>query len=337
MSFIWPENFGYLLLLIPLAVLFGYGFMRRTGVREIFFGRRPDGDHEQRRLIGRHVLHFTGIALLLLSLAGPRLSYGTRMSLRRSADVVFMLDVSNSMLARDVPPSRLERSKMVALAISRRLPESRRALLLFAARPLVQCPLTHDREAFDSLLGMASPELISEQGTAFGNAFEQAIGLLFVPQGSPVAQETAGERIIVLLSDGEDHEGGAQEAARRLGRAGIRLVVLGVGRTGDAVIPDSRSPGGIKLDEAGVVVKSRFNAEALRELAAAAGGIYINMAEETAGADNVARRIGRIIEASRPVEVPVEEFPLYPILLAAGVLLLLAEIMTDGVGRRMVH
>ncbi|MEE9903831.1 VWA domain-containing protein [Chlorobium sp.] len=337
MCFAWPDNFGYLLLLIPLVVLFGYGFMRRVAAQELLSVGRTDGGRHRRRQLARLVLQFAGIALLLFALTGPRFCHGTRMALRKSADVVFMLDVSNSMLAGDVFPSRLERSKQAALEISGRLPESRQALLLFAARPLVQCPLTTDREIFEALVDMASPALVDEQGTAFGKAFDQAAKLFAGAQRSAGSPETAGERIIVLLSDGEDHEGGAEEAARQLGRSGIRLFVLGVGRAGEAVVPDFRRPGEAKRDAGGGVVKSRFNPETLRGLAETSGGTYIDIAEGNAKGDDVARRISSIVAASRPVAVQVEGFPLYRYLLGAGLLLLLAERLADGVGRRMVR
>ncbi|MBN1278345.1 MAG: VWA domain-containing protein [Chlorobiaceae bacterium] len=335
MCFAWPDNFVYLLLLIPLAVLFGYGFMRRKEAQSLFQGGPRADDTIRRMLLVRMVLHYTGIALLLISLAGPRLCHGTRMVLRQSADVVFMLDISNSMLAGDVVPTRLERAREGVRRISVLMPESRRALLLFAAKPLVQCPLTSDREAFEALLGMASPALIEEQGTSFGKSFGQAIAL-FSPTRAPVGSGRIDtERIVVMLSDGEDHEGGAEAAAKRLGRAGIQLFVLGVGSPGKSVIPDPQHPGQVKRDAAGSAVLTRFDPETLRRLAAAAGGVYIDIGGSEAPVEAVAQRIGSIVAASRPVAVPAGGgTPLSPCLLGVALFLLLVERIMDAGWRR---
>lgn len=329
MCFAWPEHFGYLLLLIPLAVLFGYGYMRQMQARERLVLSGPAGSgingSAQRVFLVRRMLQFTGIALLLISLAGPQLCRGNRVTLRKGADLVFMLDVSNSMLARDVLPDRLEAARDAALRIGGSVREGRRALLLFAGSPLVQCPLTYDREAFSALLGMATPALIEEQGTSFLPAVELALKLFTgsVPLDSDGTAE--GERIVVLLSDGEDHEGATAAAAAKLRRNGVSLFVLGFGSRNGADIPDPRRPGLKKLDGAGRVVTTRFSPQTLRQLASASGGFYFEGAGGDAVYDEVALRIDRIVSRSRLVSAPLGSEPLYHYFLGAGMLLLLVE------------
>jgi len=325
MCFAWPENSGYLLLLIPLAVLFGYGFMRQIQARERFAGRGMIRAPGRRRLLLGRVLHFSAIALLLFALAGPQLCRGQRALFRKGADVVFMLDVSSSMLAADVPPDRLERARDAALRISSQVPAGRRALLLFAAAPLVQCPLTHDRDAFEALIGMASPVLVEEQGTSFAPAFEQALELFAVPTSNGGDGRFRAERIVVLLSDGEDHTEGAVAAAGKLGRAGVTLFVLGTGGRGEALIADPLHPGEVKRDREGNAVKTRFNPLALRQVARASGGLYFDTAGGDGVYDDVAGRIRRIVAGSRLVSVPADGYPLYHYVLGVGVLLLLIE------------
>lgn len=325
MCFAWPDNLVYLLLLIPLAVLFGYGFMRQLQSRELFAGRGMIRGPGRRRLLFGRMLHFSAIALLLFALAGPQLCRGQRVIFRKGADLVFMLDVSTSMLAADVPPDRLERAKDAALRISSQVRDGRRALLLFAAAPLVQCPLTHDRDAFEALIAMASPVLVEEQGTSFAPAFQQALELFAVPSSTGGEGRFRSERIVVLLSDGEDHTGGATAAAAKLGQTGVTLFVLGVGGRGDALIADPFHPGEVKRDRDGNAVKTRFSPLALRQVARASGGAYFDTAGGDAVYDDVAGRINRIVAGSRLVSVPADGFPLYHYVLGAGLLLLLFE------------
>lgn len=331
MCFSWPEHSGFLLLLIPLVVLFGFGFMRQIEARELFArGSEVTGSGRKRQFLSR-MLQFSGIAMLLFALTGPGLCRGDRVMFRKGADVVFMLDVSSSMLAADVAPDRLELARDAVLRISSRVPEGRRALLLFAGAPLAQCPLTHDRDAFEALLGMASPVLIEEQGTAFGPAVDQSLRLLSVPsaKGGDVVN---GEKIMVLLSDGEDHEGGVAAAAEKVRRAGVSLFVLGVGRRGEAVIPDLLHPGEVKRDEGGDAVKTRFTPETLMKLARASGGLYVDAAAGRDSVyDRVAARINRIVEGSRlVVSSSAGGYPLYYHLLGTGIALLLCERILRG-------
>ena len=329
MCFAWPENFGYLLLLMPLAVIFGYGVMRYRQAREAVVGPSVTDvmmrGVPMRVVVVKKVLLFCGIALLLLAAAGPRFCSGGRPVLRKGADLVFMLDVSRSMRARDVLPDRLGQAKQEIASISRAVSGGRRAILLFAGAPLVQCPLTTDQEAFDALLGMASPELIEEQGTSFRTALELA-GTLLEPQSE--RRDTSGvkgEKIVVLLSDGEDHAGDVLGAVQQLKEGGVHVFVIGVGMRQPVVIPSGESGDGVRHDERGRVVMSSFRPETLQTLARDAGGLYFRSSAEHMIYQEVSERINRIAVSSRWVMEPGEREPLYRYFLAAGLVLLFAE------------
>ena len=329
MCFAWPENIGYLLLLMPLALILGYGFMRQRQTREAVVGHLvAEGMMRgvpMRVVVVKKVLLFCGIALLLFATAGPRFCSGGRPVLRKGADIVFMLDVSRSMRARDVLPDRLGQAKQEISTISRAVAGGRRALLLFAASPLVQCPLTTDREAFDALLGMASPDLIEEQGTSFRAAFELAGNLLEPQSERGVASSVKGEKIVVLLSDGEDHAGEVQEAVQLLKESGIHLFVIGVGMRQPVEIPVGEAADQVKRDENGKVVMTSFRPETLQRLARDAGGLYFRSKADQTVYGDVSNRINRIAAASRWVMEPGEREPLYRYFLAAGLVFLLAE------------
>jgi Ca-activated chloride channel family protein len=332
MCFAWPENIGYLLLLMPLAVILGYGVMRQLQAREAVVGpavaRLMMRGVSKRVLVVKKVLLFCGMALLLFAMAGPRLCSGGRPVLRKGADIVFVLDVSRSMQARDGLPDRLGQAKQEITSISHAITGGRRAILLFAASPLVQCPLTTDKEAFDALLGMASPDLIEEQGTSFRSAIELAGRLLEPESERRLASGVNGEKIMVLLSDGEDHAGRVQSAVQQLKKGGIHLFVIGVGMNQPVEIPMAETGQGVKRDESGKVVMSRFRPEALQMLARDAAGFYFRSRPDRPVYRDVADRINRIAAASRWVMEPDEREPLYPYFLAAGIVFLFAETMT---------
>lgn len=334
MCFAFSDHIEYLLLLIPLAVLLGYGVIREFHVRAVVVDA-PLADAMMPRIrlwmvIQKKILLFLGIACLLIALTGPSLCSGGRPVLRNGADLLFMLDISRSMKARDILPDRLGQAKQEIIRISHDVRGGRRATLLFAASPLVQCPLTTDQAAFDALLGMASPELIEEQGTAFRSALELAVTLLNPSSESRGASETKGEKIVVLVSDGEDHAGDASPAALQLQKEGIHLFVIGVGMPQSVVIPTEG--GAPRRDVRGRVVMSSFRAEPLQALARDAGGAYFRSRPEHTVSQDVAERINRLAAASRWVMEPAEREPISNYFLAAAFVFLLAETMI-GRGR----
>jgi len=336
MCFAWPENIVYLFLLIPLAVLLGYGVIREIHLREAVVGASVADAMmpplRRRVVIMKKVLLFLGVASLLVAMTGPSLCTGERPVLRNGADLVFMLDVSRSMWARDVLPDRLGLAKQEITGISHLVIGGRRAILLFAGAPLVQCPLTDDREAFDALLGMASPDLIEEQGTAFRSALELAGTLLQPTSENRLASGIKGEKILVLLSDGEDHAGEVRSAALKLKKSGTNLFVIGVGMRQPVVIPAER--GGVKLDDRGRVVMSSFRAETLQALARDAGGFYLRSMSGHTIFQEVSERINRMAASSCWVMEPVGREPLSRYFLVAGFIFLLAEIMIGRGGGR---
>ena len=338
MCFTWPENTVYLLLLIPLAVFLGYGVMRAFQVREALVEPAMAEAIMPRLRLGMVLLKkgllFSAIALLLVALTGPRFCGGGRPVPRKGADLVFMLDISRSMMARDVLPDRLGQAKQEISSISHAVRGGRRAILLFAGAPLVQCPLTTDKDAFDALLGMASPDLIEEQGTSFRTALQLALNLLEPLSENRLSPGLKGEKILVLVSDGEDHAGELQAATQQLKKAGVHLFVIGVGMRQPVVIPIGS--GGIKRDEHGQVVMSSFKPETLQELARDAGGFYYrSMAEHTAFME-VSERINRMEAASRWMMEPAgHDASLTSYVLAAALFLLLSETMLGkGAQRR---
>ncbi|MEI8031753.1 MAG: VWA domain-containing protein [Chlorobiaceae bacterium] len=331
MSFAWPENIGYLLLLIPLAVILGYGVVRHMQVREALVSQRlaetAMPGQAQKLIILKKVLLFLGIGLLLFAMTGPRFLSGGRPVLRKGADIVFLLDVSRSMRAADVSPDRLWQAKYEITRISQAVTGGRRAIVIFAGEPLAECPLTTDSDAFAALLNMASPELIEAQGTVFRSALNLAETVLDPAAERGMKRGGRGEKIIVMLSDGEDHAGNLAAIARSLKSSGIHLFVAGVGMAQPVPIPLANGAVTFKRDESGKAVTTSFHPETLQELARQSGGSYFRSRADQPVFPEISARINRIAAASRWMMEPVEREPLYYYSIGAAIGFLLMETM----------
>ncbi|NTU96264.1 MAG: VWA domain-containing protein [Chlorobiaceae bacterium] len=329
MCFVWPENIGYLLLLIPLAVLLNHGLVRFLHAREevvsplLASNMMPPVSF--RLLVAKKIMLFSAIALALFAMTGPRLCNGGKPVLRKGVDIVFMLDVSRSMAARDVPPDRLGQAKEEIMQISRAVKGGRRALLLFAGEPFVQCPLTTDGDAFDALTGMASPDLIEDQGTDYRPALDLAGRILEPDSDRRFSTGTKGEKIIVLVSDGEDHPGDFKPSAVKLKKAGVHFFVIGVGMERPSVIPLGPEGTGIKRDAGGRVVTTSYRQETLRALTAETDGAYFRSTSDHSVHGEVSSAVNRIAATSRWVMQPSESMPLEHWFLAGAFALLFAE------------
>ena len=336
MNFSRPEYLAYLWLVIPSLLMAAYGARRKLRI-----SRRVAGAGFEQgivnvprffRLFKRRLMFCAAIALFFIAMAGPELTSGQKPVRRKGADVIFMLDVSSSMLARDIQPDRLSRAKSEILQISRSLGEGRRALLLFAATPVVQCPLTTDQELFETLLSIASPDQIEAQGTVYRRAFEAARNLV-----DAARREGEAETVLVLVGDGEDHEQDFESVASGLKSKGIRLHAIGVGSGASVPIPIQTSGTGavvMKQDAGGEVVMTRFRPEVFDEIARLSGGRYYHSLPDAPVGDRVAAAIARDAAASRWMMVPANRRPIHHPVIAAALLALVFGMATSDISRR---
>jgi Ca-activated chloride channel family protein len=320
---------GYLLLLwllAPLAALVFYGVRRKllvwqkidaTGGRS---GILPALSF--RKLVARRIMLMLSVALMIVSIAGPQLCSGQKAVRQKGIDVVFMLDISNSMLARDTAPDRLTRAKSELLQISRSLGEGRKALLLFAGTPVVQCPLTDDEEDFEILLDMAMPDLITMQGTDYRRAIEAALQLTN-SGGEPSGNET----VLVLASDGEDHGNDLGDLASTMKTRGVHLHVIGVGGVQPVPIPMA---GGPKRDQQGRVVLTSFRPALLASLIKTANGKFYYSRPDAPVHDAIADDIAEEAADARWIMAPGHRAPVHgETILAALLLFVSGSMMTD--------
>lgn len=214
-----------------------------------------------------------GLLFLVLALARPQFGLKQATQRRTGVELMIVLDVSRSMMAQDVKPNRLERAKLEIAHLVRNLKEDRIGLILFAGRAYVQLPITSDYASAQMFLSQVSCDMVSEQGTQLGEALELAMKS-FSPQ-------TDVGRAIVVISDGENHEGDPLQRAEEAAKAGIRIFTVGSGSPEGAPIPELG--GGMKKDAAGNVVISKLDEVTLSQIAARTGGIYMRAASLQSG------------------------------------------------------
>ena len=214
------------------------------------------------------ILLSLSIVSLVLGLMNPKIGTQLETVKREGVDIVFAMDVSRSMLAEDIAPNRIEKSKRLVSAIINQLASDRVGIIAYAAQAIPQLPITTDYAAAKMFLQALNTDMLSSQGTALDSAIDLA--------GTFFDDEDQTNRVIFLISDGEDHSEEASNAASRAAKLGIKIFTFGVGTESGAPIPLKRN--GIiesyKKDSDGEVVITKLNQNILQNIAASTGGIY---------------------------------------------------------------
>ncbi len=265
------------LVLMPLAlaaVLLGYLFARKARARalERFAAAQLLGGLLSEHSLGRErfklVLYLLAVAALFVALARPQIGYEWQEVRARGVDLVIGMDVSQSMLARDVKPDRLERAKLAVMDLVSSLKGDRVGLVAFAGDAFLQCPLTLDYDAFRQSLEVIDTSVITTQGTNLGAA---------IAEGMTAFDSGNNEKIIVLVTDGEDNEGKGLAQAKKAAKKDITIYTVGVGTPEGDLIPirDARGQEDFLKDVAtGKIVKTRLDDSTLKTLAQSADGFY---------------------------------------------------------------
>ncbi|KAA6315396.1 hypothetical protein EZS27_034135, partial [termite gut metagenome] len=234
------------------------------------------------------------LLLFILLLARPQFGAKLETVKRRGVEVIITLDISNSMLAQDVQPNRLERAKRLVARLVDDLENDKVGLIVFAGDAFTQLPITSDFISARIFLESVSPALITKQGTAIGAAISLATR-------SFTSQEDVG-RSIIVITDGENHEGGATEAAKAAFDKGIQVSVLGIGSPDGSPIPtdDGRD---YRKDREGNVVVTRLNETMCQEIAKTGGGIYVRVDNSNSAQRAISGQIGKMAKADVETKV----------------------------------
>ena len=274
-----PSYLLFLWLIPLLAVLLRYAFKRKRTTAERFL--EPNMVERlfprliRSRAVFRGSVLLLSTALLFFAVAGPRFGVSFEEVHRSGADVFVLLDVSRSMLAEDVPPNRLQRAKSDIEDLLHRLGGDRIGLIVFAGKPIVKVPLTTDRGFFLDVLKSVDPNSAPRGGTAIGDAIRNALDAM--------PTEAERDQVIVLITDGDDQDSMPLDAARDAAARSIRILCIGLGDPANGGRIPIWDEAGNKtfLKHEGREVWSKVDEQALREIAAITGGLYVPASAKT--------------------------------------------------------
>lgn len=266
----------------------------------------------------KFILFCLATVLIVLAAARPQLGSKLREEKAQGVEMMLTVDVSNSMLAEDFEPNRLERTKYAINKLFEGLKQDRVGLIVFAGEPKVQLPITSDYRMAQAFARRISPSLVSVQGTAVGKALEQAL-LSFSGDG-----DDHRSRVIILITDGENHDDDALSVAKRAADMGIRIYTIGIGTPEGAPI---QIDGEFIKDERGEMVVSKLGEQMLSQIADITGGAYVRATKQDIGLEQIVRSINSM-EQTELSTIRFEEFnEQYQYLLLAALVLLLAEFL----------
>ena len=287
-------DYLYLLLLIPAAAaLFVYGEIDRRRRLARFGDVHTLGalmpDVSKVRVVIKQVFYLLAMTMIVFALARPQVGSRLKEVKREGIEIMLAVDVSNSMLAQDFEPNRLERTQYAVERLLEGLGQDKIGLVVFAGDAYVQLPITSDYLTARSFVRQISPNMISKQGTAIGAAIDMA--------ASSFSSQSEGSRVMILITDGENHEDDAAEK-------GIKIYTIGIGTPQGA--PIQIGDDFIK-DENGDMVVSKLDEASLRKIALITGGAYIRSTKQSIGLAEIIEQVNQV-EKSEFTATMFEEF-----------------------------
>lgn len=290
----FPEAL-YLLILIPFFFIIHYIYIKKKKARlnnfvdkELIKTIAPEISYG--KLWTKFTLLNLAYAFIVIAIANPQIGTAIEKSERKGTDLMVCLDISNSMLAEDIKPNRISRAKQSLNNLINQLNNDRIGIIIFAGSAYVQLPITNDYSAAKTFIDVIDPSMISNQGTAIGEALE-------------IANESFGEKnknkskSIILISDGEDNEEEAVSIAKKIAKDGVVINTIGLGMPEGALIPIAKKSIGkidYKKDENGSYVMTKLNETILKDIASVGNGVYIRANNASIGLDNILARINKM-------------------------------------------
>ena len=315
------QQYLFLLLLVPLMPLL-YALVRWLRKRRL---SRIGDPALVKQLIPswsgakgwvRLVLFDLAFAFFVVGLARPQIGAKLQERETRGAEIMICLDVSNSMLARDYSPNRLERAKLAISRITDKLQEDRIGLIIFAGSSFVQLPITNDYVSAKMFLSSINPESVPVQGTAIGDAILTA--------ARSFSAQSEKSRAIIVITDGENHEDDPVEAAKQAAEMGIKIYTIGVGSLRGEPIP---MDGDLLKDKDGNIVVTRLDESTLQKVAEGGNGAYVHAGNEEFGLNPIINDIDKLEEETFNSVVFEEYDEQYMYFFAVALVLLVLELL----------
>ena len=312
--------FLYIVLVVIVALYFYARYSRTKALRkygdpELLASMMPDVSHHRPQI--KFWLTFIALCFMVLLLARPQFGSKAEIVKRHGIETVIALDISNSMLAEDVAPNRLEKSKNIISKLVDSFEDDKVGLIVFAGDAFIQLPITNDFISAKMFLESINPELIARQGTNIKAAIDMATRS-FTPR------EGVGKAVIII-TDGENHEGGAVEAAKAAAEKGMMVYVMGVGSPSGAPIPAGRND--FRRDKEGNVIVTKLNEQMCQEIAAAGGGVYIRIDNTNNAQKLLQKEIDKLAKVDIETTVYSEYNEQFQIMAWVAFVLLLLEML----------
>lgn len=276
------------------------------------------------RSVAMQVLRFTvytaGIVLLIIGIMNPRLGSKLVEKKKEGIDIMIVLDVSNSMKAEDIAPNRLACAKQSIINLAKQLDGDRLGIVVFAGSPFVQLPITTDYGAAELFTENIDCDLISSQGTDIGAAMRVA--------GKSFGEGSIGSKVIVLISDGENHEEDALDAAAEASSKGIVVHCIGMATPKGSPVPENDGYGNIvfKKDENGNILISKLDEELMKKVASAGNGTYTRATNAESGLGKIISRIRDMEQKVSVAKVYSEYIDRFQLFLGLALILLVIEL-----------
>ena len=313
-NFVWLWTIPAVMAVFFAAALRKKSEMRKFGeaglVERLFLSFSRAKRHWKRALI------LLALACLVAALAQPHFRKKETQVERKGVDVIIAIDVSNSMMAKDIAPTRLEKAKLELTGLIDKLKGDRIGIVAFAGEAIIQCPLTLDRSAVKLFLSTVSPDLVEFQGTDIGRAI--AVGT------QAFQQKERDSKALILLTDGEDHDPDTPKFVKQAQDSGVRIFTIGIGTAEGSTVPEGTN---YKKDRQGQVVLSRLNESFLRKLAHDTGGVYYRSTRGELEADGLAREVRHMTQKGFQSEWAVEYEENYQFFLLVALALLALEMI----------
>lgn len=269
----------------------------------------------------KFLLLFLAFALGVLAVMSLRKPSGDDGIKRNGIDVVFALDVSSSMLATDLKPSRLERAKQFISKMIEAMPDNRVGLVLFAGKAYLQMPISGDHSAAQMMVAEASPDAVPVKGTVISDALTESLNAF--------GERDAKYKAVILISDGEDHDEEALSISKKLATRGLMLNTIGIGSPQGTYIPDTT--GGNKTDENGQIIISKLNETELQQLAQNTNGVYVHLQNSD---DAVKTTLNQLSKIDKKVsgDISLMNFTYYFWWFVGGmvILLIIEQLLPEG-------
>ena len=323
----------YLLIIIPvLSIIFILSYIKKKKGLQSFASDKlmdfiiPELSFQRHRI--KFILAMLGLTFIIIAGAGLRIGSSLKEVNKKGREIIIALDVSNSMLAEDVSPNRLEMAKHSINRLLNNLENDKIGLIVFAGDAYTQIPLTNDIGAARLFLNSVSTNIVSRQGTSIGAAINLA-ARSFSPESA--ASEESGEassRAIIVITDGENHEDDALKAAEDAQAKGIQIHTIGLGDPKGVPIPLSPGSNNYKRDKDGNVVVSKLDESGLKKIASVGGGFYIRAGRGGLGLNQLMVKLKELDAEQYTAKVFADYSERYQYFLALGILFLMIELIT---------